>query len=382
MKKLPKADISAYRLAMFERCPKEAQFYARGERRAEPDAAHMGKGKVLHRAIEDVARSREVCPGPDRPTADELLAAVDRGAVRAGLAPADHDDVRAGAIESLQAINLSGRLVAPEKRCVLPLADGLHYEVRFDFVARDRDVVIARDWKTGAGEPPADDEVSATPQVGLYLMALHQLWPDARGWEVHMIYTRHNKLIRVPWTERLDALWRARAVHAVREREAGVKLARIGAHCGSCSYRYVCQSWLSVLALKNGREGPLAEFGDDELLEARAEASRAEKISSARRKDLDKELKKRLRAVSGKRLTGKRYEATLSQRETNRVAIEALLELAEMRDVDVVGLLAQACRVSSTKAMKLPKDDGERKVVERWRTKRRSWTLRVRERKA
>lgn len=382
MKKLPKADVSAYRLRMFEDCPRALRYYNAGFRMAERDVATMNKGKVLHRAIEDVAMAHYGRPGHGamRPDVNELLQRLDHAATVAGLAPEDHQDVRAGAVESVPAIDLSYPLVKPERRYVLPLDGELHYEVRFDFVAQlPSGVVVARDWKTGAGMVPADDDVSSTPQVGLYLMALHQLWPDAHGWEVHYVYTRHNKVIRVPWTEQRDKFWRARAVAAVRAWQAGFAQARVSEHCGDCGFRFVCQAWLSVLVLRNGREGPYAEFGDGELLRARAQAKVVETLSGRRRKDLDKEIKKRLRTAPGRKLEGDGYEAKLHERETNKVAVEALLELAQLRDVDVVGLLAQAIRVSSTKALKIPKDDREKAVVERWRTKKRSWTLRVRE---
>lgn len=376
MSEVRHADVSAHRLTLFDRCPKALRYYNAHTRVVRRQTEAMAKGKVSHKVIERLSAAR-LCKGAPSatPTADEIAFAVDREAIKARLSPEAHRDVRDGLLANADMLTFGGQVVAPEFQAFVAFADDVTVEVRFDFVASVDGAIHVRDWKCGDGQPLEHEEAWHTPQVGLYLVAAHELWPEAVAWEFHLVYVRRRQATRVVWSPALDSFWRGRTVAAVRAWRAGYAPAVIGPHCGECDFRFHCQSWLEACVLRDDptREGPVVDLDDAALLEEREFANNAEKLGRARRKDLDAEVRRRTR----EQMKAGGLTAAIVKRKRKAVAVEALLELAIMRDEDPVAILARAVSVSSTKALKLAQNDAERAVIARWTSEKQSKSVRV-----
>jgi hypothetical protein len=371
------ADCSAHKLKMFSECPKRLKFYTdRRVRVARKTTEPMAKGKVMHSAIERLAWARR-CKGgaalPPVPEEAELVRAVDVEAVLARLSADAHRDVREAALANRDMINFSGMCVDPELRAFVSLSDDVTAEVRYDFVAKVGDALVIRDWKCGDGEPMDHETAWHNEQVGLYLVGAHAMWPEAKAWEFHLVYVRRRATVRVVWSPALDAFWRARYVESTRLWKTGHAPAVVGSHCTGCDYRFECQSWLWALEGGGGREESYADMGDEALLLEREAARDATELGKLRRSELDKEIRNRAKI----KLKAGSLTATLAVTERDVVAVEALLELAVVRDVDPVSILARACKVSSKKARALAQNDLERAIIKKWTTKKRSKHVRV-----
>lgn len=376
------ADCSAHRLNMFDLCPKALRLYSARRPDGKPlirvarrTTEAMAKGKVMHQAIERCAWARR-CKGndlPATPTEAELAFAIDREAVRVRLLPDSHRDVREAAVANRDMIDLAGQVTDPESQAFVHVSDDVTAEVRFDFMADVDGVIVNRDWKCGSGDPLEHEAAWHDAQVGLYLVAMHALWPDAKGWEFHLVYVRRRHVVRVVWSAALDAFWRGRAVAAVHAWRSGYAPANVGTHCGECDFRFHCQTWLEAIERDDADERPVVELGDEALLEEREWAQLQAKLGSARRKDLDAEIRRRTRGqLKAGAMTG-----TIVETARDRVAVEALLELAVVRDEDPVIALNRAVTVSSRKAMALARNDTERALIARWTQKKKSRSVRV-----
>lgn len=403
LKTVHKPDLSSHRLSMFEVCPQKLRYYMEKWPSADDRGTiAMRKGSVSHKAIEIAAKARRKNPAlPAIPTRDEIVECVDYASIRSGLTPDAHRDVREALADNVSVLNLGGQICDPEKREVVHMGREIYAEVRFDLVAAERmgsadptppEVdeprrVVIRDWKAGEGQPATQAEAEAMPQIGLYLTAARALWPEAQAWEFHLVHVRHQTIVPVRWTEGLDAIWRARSIGSVKAWNAGYAPARPGEHCRNCGYRFVCQAWLEVMDVVGTEDRPAADMPDPVLLEERYRASLAERLGEKRRKDLDAEIRARTRDGSRLRGTtpsrGMDLEARVSTRMTPKIALEAAIDLAIMRDQDVLSLLQQAGgKISSRKMKALPVTPAEHAVVKRWTSEKKSWSVRVKEVKA
>ncbi len=374
-------DFSAFRLSLFEQCPKAHRYaYIEGRPRRSVTAPALlrafAKGKAFHSAIEDAAVARRNNAAlPPVPALDEFLGYVDARAIKHRLSLEDHEDVRQGATDGLEAIDLGGQLVDPEFGWVQEFGPGIFGEGRYDFVCEREGRVVARDWKCGNGEPPTSAEAAYLPQVGLYLVDLHARWPQASGWEFELVYVRRKAVVRVAWTKALDTLWRGRATAAVRAWRRGYAPAIVDQHCASCDFREDCQSYVGLL--NETREGDAVDLPDDVLLFERQRAATLAALFKDRKIECDKELRKRMR-TTGDKLAAGGFKAAVRHKEREEVAAEAVVELASHRGEDVAGVISRVASVSSRKLAKALRSPLERELVKRWTSKRKSSFVEVR----
>lgn len=373
-------DLSAYRLAQFEVCPKAHRYaYLEGRPRRAVTAPALlrafAKGKALHGAIEDAGKARRVDVGLSAvPTADELQAYVDARAIRHRLSAEDHEDTLAAAVEALPVLDLGGQLVDPEFWWACEVAPGILAEGRYDCVVQRDGRVVTRDWKCGHSDPPTSHEAAYFPQVGLYLIDLHARWPEASGWEVELVHVRKQAVVRVAWTPGLDRLWRGRAAAAVRAWRRGYSPAVVDDHCRRCDFRDECQSWLALQG--QGVEDPAVELGDEALLEERKRTALLAALFKDRKIECDKALRKRMRGTD--RMSAGGLQAALRKTERDQVAAEAVVALASHRGEDVAGIVSRVASISSRKLARALRSDFERQLVAKWSSKRTSTHVEVR----
>lgn len=384
-------DGSASKIKRYESCPLSFRFrYVDGV----PDpAGHEARvGTLVHGALERACRARIGVPAPGSPAElPELLELL--GEEAPGVDHVDEEDLKAAKdlLEQLAPFDLQAGGVILEVEGSFGVKVGRHAKtgeaIVFggfeDLVRRRADGVIEGvDWKSGQGQSRADAEVD--PQVGLYLADLHERFP---GEEVvlTLVYLAAGFSVTVEWSEEIEAMARGQALASYLAWERGRFPARVNPpHCRNCFARDLCgpyREWLEELEVYDP-EGPVkaSALPFPELLRQRHNFADVANAAEKRRRDLDKELQRRLENVDAKTIdVDGEWKVGLRSRRSGKLDVALLPELSAHLGIDPYEVLRKAGAVSATGVKKLVKDDdAAKRLVERYRDPKSSTHVEVR----
>lgn len=391
-------DASASRLKRYEGCPLSYRFrYV--DKVKDPSGPEARVGKLLHASLEPAAKARIGQAQPALVELPELLEGL--GAAVPGIEHTTDEDVVAAkaVLEGLAPFDVSrgGVILAVELPYTLVI-DGMRWGGFYDLVVSypKDDAIEIVDWKKGMTIGHALAEVD--PQVNLYLASYretHLASLAAEGISPEDDYTEircslislatdfHTPPVR--WRPELDAFIRGRASAAFKAWDRGNARARVGANCASCFARDRCGPYRERLKALEVAQDPCEakDLPFPELLRQRQHMAEVYKQSEQRRKDLDKELKVRLRRAAGETVSVGGFRASVRSRRSGEFDVAVLPELAAHLGVDPHELLRSACKVKAEgiKAL-VGKDDQARALVERFRIPKQTRYVDVRKVKA
>jgi len=253
--------------------------------------------------------------------------------------------------------------------------------------------VIVRDYKTGMGEIPSEEECFRDPQIAAYLCWAHERWPHSFVvFDMWYVAKGPNARIYVPWSKKLQNTF-LDTVDAARVAQMHYKnRATPGDHCGHCPFRGTCgafsqrlQKGLVDLPKESMREIPM-----DRRMTLHCQARLLEKIAKTRKEDLARSIiedlgQKQMRYESR---THKVSKTRRSKRyfESERIMLE---EMAAIGGVEVLDLMESLTRGMSTqkldawiKGLAEEKREKALELLERKSSKGYGkWSIRVTEKK-
>lgn len=251
-------------------------------------------GNLLHKTLEIAARDRldlydkavASCGAPDvlrsllasKVTQDELLACLEQALKTpdrfGGLYPADEEVtkscvetlVRAAKLKTVRfdymAVNRQRRLLLEAEHRVLlgNVGTGAEPVTGHALLYLDRvderpsgdggvDIYVV-DYKSGHTDITSE-EAETDPQVTLYLVAAHDMFPDAKNWYVELNYVATGKKAWAKWSQTLDWWTRATFRETLRRIRTQTMFAeRPGWQCRSCFRKSACQTYQAYLRWK------------------------------------------------------------------------------------------------------------------------------------
>lgn len=371
--------LSASRVRAYEQCP--AAFRHRHvDGLPDPVGQAARVGVACHAALERAAAGRfdGVAEGPACATeALTHLATVDPTLLKGEAEWAECAEVlKAGA-----PYEFGEQLLEPESTWELQLAPEVSARGIWDLTRLRRldGGAEAVDYKCGPSVPLSREEAKYSPQVGLYLVALHEAYPDAPSWTCTLHYVRHGERVSVQWSPALDRYHRARALAVEQAWHTGYFPATPSERCRYCPFRTFCDDYQKTL--KGADAGAGVPEDPSDLLEERIRVSGLLKLLEGRKKDLDAAIRGLMGSQTG--LETDEAVARLRSRRTKTVSARFLPLAAEQLGKNVSEVVANLASVSATKAKALAGDNPELLALldEHTTTKTATW-LEVKERPA
>lgn len=334
-------DLSSSRWRRYDECPR-AYLCEYVEKRNRPLPEWAGAGLLVHATMERIGKAQLALPPAARraPSVADLLAmlndvAATHGAARGPTGAQRVEDAREALAES--AYRLDWRdAIEVEGRHTFAIG-GRQASVKWDRAdMHDGFAVEIVDWKTGE-DVLSRREAAHDVQVGLYLVAARDKWPDARSIAFTLDYLSRDLRVTVEWTPELDASVRRRAqAHLDRVANECEWPARVNPYCGSCPWRNDCPAYRDLVPLNGAtggaemtlanRPASLLALSNDDLVRLRQRLATVAKVAEAARLECDEHLQARLDHMP--RLTAGGCEV--------RVVSRSRSEMAPLEEVAVV----------------------------------------------
>ena len=363
--------LSATRFKTFETCPKLWAFenivYPDHELRNE--AAMIGT--AIHAAIEEAARFRyEFDQIPQEVYPEELIELFEVWLVENAQPLSVAAKVDAiSVILNLGKLDLGGQVVEPEHEWIMDL-EGVPQEVRgtWDLCTaietKHDSMVIVQDWKTGR-YPPTQDEFDNDRQVGLYLTAAREKFPQADHVVARFHWIREGVTLQTPWTPAMDRYQRASVKGIARLMLKGYDEPVVGDHCKLCDFRLECPAFVEEMKEEIDPESLAIEDAKNaELLEERYRVAQRIKLLGKYKEDLDRVLAGAMdrRGIPMIKLNG--HSASFTRRKNKVIDGGRARELAEQLGVSPDLLLEKCATISVTKARAMIKSEADRDILD------------------
>ncbi|MBI3184695.1 MAG: PD-(D/E)XK nuclease family protein [Myxococcales bacterium] len=303
--------LSFSRLSRFEDCPKSYELHYLVREAAE-ESDPLRFGSLLHGVLEDVYRRAKGSAGEFRLTEALVTEVFTREWPKSGLIGQEHftDGLRILHDYARQHALVDGSAVLGiEQEFRLRIGDR---EVRgfIDRVDRLSDEAIeVVDYKTNR-VIFTREEVDSSLQLSIYHMAARELFPWAKEIRLTFYLLRHGIRLVTKRSDEETALAREYILALARQMdEAKAFPPRLGPHCPSCDHRGSCPAYHRALL---GRFEVVASDPTDldAVARERERVARLAKILYARKDELERILKARLKDVDILELAGVAYSFT------------------------------------------------------------------------
>lgn len=387
----PVCDGSPTRVRRYETCPL-SHWFRYVEKVPDPAGPHGRVGTLVHVALEAAGRARIAKPAPPPATAIELVEALGAAMPHVeGLEPADVARAKE-ILEQLAPIDLAagGVILLVEHPWTLDVG-GVTFGGFWDLLRLlPSGLLEVVDWKTG--HPIGKDEAEVDPQVGLYLAAA-RAWKDRAnkdageddngcGIRCTLDFVAVDSRVRVDWTPELDAFARARARAAHAAWTRGHARPRVSGACHRCFAREKCEPYQAHLKERLVvADGP-PQLKDTPLPALLRERKRLKDVATQadeRRKDVDEELRYRMREKRVDEFEVAGFKAAIRERRSGSYDVALLPELAAVLGEDPYEVLRKAGRVSADGLKKLTNGNDEAtRLAERYRDPKKTTYLEVR----
>ena len=365
----PALRLSATRFKTFETCPKQWAF----ENMIHPDHELRNEaaavGTAVHAAIEAAALARYEKDLSPIVLADELIELLEVYLVenQQPLSVAGKVDALS-IILNLGKINFGTQAVEPEHEWIMDL-EGVPQEVRGTWdlcevvdgcVGR---VIIVRDWKTGAWVP-TQQEFDNDRQVGLYLTAAREAFPEADLIRAEFHWIREGVTLTTSWTPAMDRYQRASVKGIARLMLKGYQEPVVGDHCKICDFRLECEAFTNEMKDEIEVDQVADDAHNAELLEERYRVASRLKLLTKYKEDLDRALMGSMEKRSIPMIKLKGHTASFTNRKNKVIDAGRAAELANDLGIPLELLLEKAGSISVTKIKSLVKDDADKAAID------------------